>query len=79
LSRTCKFTALGAFFRLEARATPERWMVNVFRNGSFISEMEGRPRALDDDALAQAFEVVKIAAEKGIWDPGRTLFPWDDK
>ena len=48
-------------------------MVKVFRNGRFISEMEGRPHGLDDGALAQAFEVAKIAAEQGIWDPRLTV------
>jgi hypothetical protein len=64
--------AHGAFFRAEARATQERWRVKVFRNGSFIVETEGPLGALDDRALALAFDEVRRLAEQSIWRPGAT-------
>jgi len=72
MSRTYRFMAHGAFFRAEARATQERWRVKVFRNGSFIVETEGPPGALDDRALASAFDDVRRLAEQAIWEPGAT-------
>ncbi len=78
MSRTFKFMAHGAFFRLEARATQERWRVKVFRNGRFIVETGGRPNALDDRALASAFESVRLRAEQGIWEPG-ARYPWNGR
>ena len=72
MSRTYKFMAHDAFFRAEARATRERWRVKVFRNGSFIVETEGPPGALDDRALASAFDDVRRLAEQAIWEPGAT-------
>jgi hypothetical protein len=77
VSRVCKFMGLGAFFRLEARPTPVRWKVRVFRNGRFLLDMDGPSQALDDDALEKAFDAAKMLAEQGIWDPGRQ-FPWQD-
>jgi hypothetical protein len=72
MSRTYRFMAHGAFFRAEARATRERWMVRVFRNGRFIVDTEGPLGALDDRALATAFDDVRRQAEQGIWETGAT-------
>src|SRR5271157_4862066 len=72
MSRTSRFMAHGAFFRAEARATGERWRVKVFRNGSFIVDAEGPPHALDDRALATAFESVRFLAEQRMWEPDAT-------
>jgi hypothetical protein len=72
MSRTFRFMAHGAFFRAEARATRERWMVRVFRNGRFIVDTGGQLGALDDRALASTFDDVRRQAEEGIWETGAT-------
>ncbi len=71
MSRTHKFMVRGASFRAEARATAERWMVRVFRNGRFIVDIGGPPNAFDDRALAKAFDDVRRLAEQGVWSPVR--------
>ena len=67
MSRTDKFTAHGAFYRAEARADGERWMIAVYRNGSLatVTEYRGPPHSLNDRALAFAFEAVRDLADQG--------------
>jgi len=77
MSRTVKFTAHGAFYRAEARADGERWMIAVYRNGSLatVTEYRGPPQSLNDRALAFAFEAVRDLADEGIWEPRATTYP----
>ena len=77
MSRTDKFTAHGAFYRAEARADDERWMITVYRNGSLVSDYRGPPRSQNDRALAFAFEAVRDLADEGIWEPRATTYPWN--
>jgi hypothetical protein len=76
MSRTDKFTAHGAFYRAEARADGESWMITLYRNGSLATvtgEYRGPPQSLNDRALAFAFEAaVRDLADQGIWEPGAT-------
>ena len=79
MSRTDKFTTHGAFYRSEARPLPggERWTITVYRNGSVATEFRGPPLALDDRALAAAFEAVRDLADQGMWEPRVTTYPWN--
>jgi len=79
VSRTDKFTAHGAFYRAEARTDGERWMITVYRNGSLatVTEYRGPPRSLTDRALTFAFEAVRDLADRGLWEPGATTYPWN--
>jgi len=74
MSRTDKFTAHGAFYRAEARADGESWMITLYRNGSLATvtaEYRGPPHSLNDRALAFAFEAVRDLADQAYGNPVR--------
>ena len=48
---------------------------------ALLSKQKGPPSeaggGLDDWSLRVAFETVRLTAERGIWEPGATSYPWN--